>query len=313
MSLRKCLDEAALQKFLDAELSPEETLAAEAHLAACEACAAALGEAQSELAFFAETFAPDTSISVPTERLRTRIEAAIADQRASQIQHAATEERWSLRNWFASLAASLTLSPANVAAFASLAAIIVFGVIFAVVQSRLTNTTPGETERQEIATTSGTSEETTPTVNGTDNSKNKETNVAANTTKNPGEDLMVKVSSTRERPRHSSNRVKRPSTRAAKTDAGNALLPGEGDYLEAIASLDKVIDAGGDLVLRPSERADYERNLALVDEAIRASRRNALRNRRDPEATQFLYSAYKNKVELMNAVAGQTQFAALGR
>ena len=91
------------------------------------------------------------------------------------------------------------------------------------------------------------------------------------------------------------------------------MLPGEASYLEAIVSLTKAIDAGGDVALRPSVRSEYERNLAVIDQAILTTRRNALRNPQDIGAREFLLAAYQTKVELLNTVADQTQVATLGR
>ena len=57
-----------------------------------------------------------------------------------------------------------------------------------------------------------------------------------------------------------------------------SLLPGERNYLKAIASLDTAIKSGGDNAMRPTLRAEYERNLQVVDEAIAQTRAVAQRN-----------------------------------
>ena len=80
--MRRCLDEGLLQAYLDGELSQEQTREAAAHVAACESCAAALAEAEGESAFFATAFAPDDSVRVPSEVLRSRISAAVAQLEA---------------------------------------------------------------------------------------------------------------------------------------------------------------------------------------------------------------------------------------
>ena len=72
--MKKCLDEGILQNYLDGELSPEMMKSVATHLAECARCAAAVREAESELAIFAAAFAPDPAVSVPTARLRARIE-----------------------------------------------------------------------------------------------------------------------------------------------------------------------------------------------------------------------------------------------
>ena len=91
------------------------------------------------------------------------------------------------------------------------------------------------------------------------------------------------------------------------------ILPGEKDYQTAIASLEKTIKLGGDAALRPAVRVDYERNLAILDNAITQTRQAAVKNPKDRDAVGFLMSAYQSKVELLTKVADQAQVAALGR
>jgi len=91
------------------------------------------------------------------------------------------------------------------------------------------------------------------------------------------------------------------------------LLPGEKSYLKAIASLDTAIKASGDNGLRPTLRAEYERNLQVVDEAIAQTRVVAQSNPNDKDAADFLFSAYQSKVDLMNTVAEQAQLSTVYR
>ena len=85
--MKNCLDEGMLQSYLDGELSPELSARAAAHVGACDACADALGAASEELALFARSFAPDASLSVPTEALRGRLDAAIAGVESARAAH----------------------------------------------------------------------------------------------------------------------------------------------------------------------------------------------------------------------------------
>jgi hypothetical protein len=55
--------------------------------------------------------------------------------------------------------------------------------------------------------------------------------------------------------------------------------------------------------MAPALQAEYERNLALVDRALAATRNAAKKNPNDPEAVEFMFTAYENKVNLLNAVA----------
>ena len=90
----------------------------------------------------------------------------------------------------------------------------------------------------------------------------------------------------------------------------NALLAGEKSYLNAIASLEKAIVEQSDLSMRPTLRAEYERNLAVVDKAIAETQKQARRNPKDQSAAQLLYASYQSKLDLLNAVSNQNQFYA---
>ena len=91
------------------------------------------------------------------------------------------------------------------------------------------------------------------------------------------------------------------------------LLPGERSYLTAIASLTTTLETSEGGSLKPSLRAEYERNLAVVDQAIEATRRAARSDPRDEDAATFLLAAYQSKVDLLNTVADQARFSASAR
>ncbi len=55
--------------------------------------------------------------------------------------------------------------------------------------------------------------------------------------------------------------------------------------------------------MRPSLRVEYERNLAVVDRAIAATRTAAKSNPTDPDAADFMFAAYQSKVDLLNTIA----------
>jgi hypothetical protein len=90
----------------------------------------------------------------------------------------------------------------------------------------------------------------------------------------------------------------------------NQPLPGEVGYLKAIATLTGAIEASGESSLKPSVRADYLRNMAVVDHAIDSTRKMARQYPQDKDAVAFLYSSYQSKVDLLNAVADQSLLAA---
>ncbi|HWF88451.1 MAG TPA: hypothetical protein VN659_06430, partial [Pyrinomonadaceae bacterium] len=80
------------------------------------------------------------------------------------------------------------------------------------------------------------------------------------------------------------------------------LIPGERSYLQAIARLDSTIQSNKK-TMRPALQVEFERNLAVVDRAIAATRSAAKSNPNDPDAADFMFAAYQSKVDLLNTIA----------
>jgi hypothetical protein len=304
---KRCLDEGLLQAYIDGELSHEKTAEAATHIAACDACAAALAELESENNLFAAAFAPDESISVPTELLRSRIGAAVAQLEDAHGFNQKRSGGWSFDGFLASLSGLFSFTPQRAAGFASLLAVVTAGVIyFAVVKPRPTTDTsqPSREIASSDAPMTGPKESAmaTPDV--------KESfNVPAPTSEKGGaKPVIVNIGYT---PRRRANRTgDEQPRRVAPKEQG---LPGEKDYRAAIASLENTIKMGGDASLKPALRVAYERNLAILDSAIEQTRQVAAQNPKDKDAVGFLMSAYQSKVELLTKVADHAQVSALGR
>ena len=79
--MTRCLDEAKLQSYFDGELSIEMMESVTSHLASCVTCAAAARELEEESALVMSALAAEFEASVPTERLRERIDAAVLGER----------------------------------------------------------------------------------------------------------------------------------------------------------------------------------------------------------------------------------------
>ena len=292
------LDEGIIQAYIDGELSQAHAADTSAHLAACEACSAALAEAEGQSSFFAAAFAPDDSVSVPTAALRSRLNAAVArleasaepEQRHSQVRRSG--------GFLASFAGLFDFTPRTAAAFATLLVAVAAGIIYVSSQrSQPTTSTPEVAQATVPAPAPPPAAATTPENNQPESAATPE-----KMDKGPARELASHKKSTVKR------RPPSPST-VVKEEA----VPGEKEYRTAIASLERTIKLGGDEALRPALRADYERNLALIDSAITQTRQVAARNPKDKDAVGFLMSAYQSKVELLTRVADQAQVSALGR
>ena len=300
--MKRCLDEGLLQAYLDGELSHEQMSEAAAHIAACEACAGALAAAEGETAFFAAAFAPDDAVSVPTEALRSRIGAAVAQLEAGTEANHARTRGWNFGGFLASLSGLLNFTPQSAAAFAGLLAVVALAVIYFAVQRQTGK--PSSFNRGEIARAGNTPPVAIP---GAGKQTDEVKNANEDGTQPPKAGNIISVSARRSR---GIRAERKPVTLQTK---GPEVLPGEKEYQTAIASLEETIKLGGDATLRPAVRVEYERDLAILDSAIRETRRVAAQNPKDKDVTGFLMSAYQSKVELLTKVADQAQVAALGR
>ncbi|MDT5261351.1 MAG: hypothetical protein QOC61_355 [Acidobacteriota bacterium] len=305
--MKRCLDEGFLQSYLDGELSHEQTCEAAAHIAACDSCAAALAAIEQENSFFSNAFAPDDSVSVPSEALRSRITAAVAQLQSQTEESDARARGRSFGGLFASLSSLFTFTPQSAAAFAGLLVVVAFAVIYFAVERK--PQTPSKTQDTREVASANPMPERSPEVMTTPT--NVTVPVSAPTPeKGSAGPRYLKANYASRRHLNLSVGTRQPLTPARAKDES---LPGEKDYQTAIASLEKTIKLGGDVSLRPSVRVAYERNLALLDSAISQTRSVAAQNPKDRDAVGFLMAAYQSKVELLTKVADQAQVATLGR
>lgn len=302
---KRCLDEGLLQAYIDGELSNEHAAEAAAHIGSCDACATALAEFENDSAFFSAAFAPDDSISVPTEVLRSRVNASVAQLEDARGFNQSSANGRSFSGFLASLAGLFTFTPQRAAGFASVLVLIAAGIIyFAVIKKSGTTVAPQpSSELASIDTPKATPTAQQPDVTPTPDIVNDNTDGPTT-----GAAPVIKASYKSRRP---SNRIEKPT--ATPEVKKELALPGEKDYRQAIASLETTIKMGGDRTLKPSLRVQYERNLAILDSAIEQTRKVAAQNPKDKDAVGFLMSAYQSKVELLTKVADQAQVAALGR
>lgn len=309
--MKRCLDEGTLQAYADGELSPETVRQAAAHLAACARCAEALASAEGEVAFLSNAFAPDDSLSVPTEQLRARISAAVARFESQPETKARPSTGFNFGALLASFTSLLNFTPQRAGAFAGLLAVVVFAAVFFSIQkpSPEPNRPAGG---HELAVVNPPAPQ--PPGDPVAGEEADAPVVTTNGTKTTNE---IKKGGQSEDVKFVRAAATKRKAKAAGAVAPRALeeqpLPGEKDYEGAIASLSKAISLGGDVVLKPQVRAEYERSLAVLDKAIEDSQRFARRNPKDKDAVAYLMSAYQSKVELLTTVADQAQVAALGR
>ena len=283
--MKECLDEATLQGYFDGELSGGEAERAAAHLAACMTCAQAAREVQSEIALLSTALQPEFEVPVPTERLRGRLEQAIAELKLDQPDRAYSAA--SSRNWFGWINEVFAGSWQRAFSYATVAAIVVAAVVLGVIYLRR-----GGQEKPAIEAGNNGPASTPAPKSSTDYAM-------------PVPELTVVKSPEPAYTPAPRKLVPRHSTREAESTA--RLLPGEQGYIKTIAALDATIKSNS-RPMRPGLQVEYQHNLAVVDDAIAATRAAAQKNPKDPDAAQFLISAYQSKVDLMTQVADARLF-----
>lgn len=281
--MTRCLDEATLQGYLDGELSVAMMESATLHLASCSTCAAAAREIEEEINLMMTALAPEFEAGVPTERLRERIDAAVLGERTSAASSGARA------GFGAFISSLLSFGTQRSLGYASLVMVLAFGAIFGLVKLRTTEP-PIE---QNVA-------QTQPVVTAPP---------VVTTVQDNGQGEVIKAAikpeyKTKRTPEVKVNRTPRfvPPKSEPFASEPVKLLPGERSYLQTIARLDSTIKAN-QKAMRPSLQVEYERNLAVVDRAIAATRSAAKKNPNDPDTTDFMFAAYQSKVDLLNTIA----------
>jgi hypothetical protein len=263
--MRNCIDEGTLQAWFDGELDANAAAQVTAHLPSCVSCAEASRTLEAENLILSEGLSAEFAAAIPTERLRQRVEAAVAGLHvASAIP--------SNRSWWSALG---DLLPSfRVLAYASATAAVLLAGWLAVVYLK-------RDQPDALVTIRGGLPEIALVTLKPDQVVNP-TGPKPSNAQPPREVRPIK----RNRPVD-----EQPSSLAWQ----------ERQYERAIAKLNEALNAQAPL--RPSLRVEYEYNLAVIDNAITTTRDVARKNPNDPQATQFMLAAYQSKIDLMNQIA----------
>jgi hypothetical protein len=281
--MKECLQEEVLQSYLDGELHERRMEQVAVHLASCITCSDLAQQLELENSVLSAALAPEFETAVPSERLRQRLDAAIGSAR---IEAAAGTASSGNARWLSALSDLFTFRPQRALGYASLVLIVGFGLIMGMMRWQTTPT--GPTDLVATASPAPSPEPTAaPPVN----------NVPPSSETNPSKGTVQKD-------RRRGSAIAERSTSGSNERVANhvKLLPGERSYLQTIAQLDSTIksDKGR---MKPDVQAEYQRNLAFVDRTLAVARTAAKSNPNDPDATEFMFSAYQSKVDLLNTVA----------
>ncbi|MGH9948868.1 MAG: anti-sigma factor family protein [Pyrinomonadaceae bacterium] len=293
-----CLDIGTIQAFLDGETSQEVSLSVSAHIAHCDDCTNLLAVAEDENAFVFSALDRDMNTLVPTQRLWSRINESIEVEKTK-------EPIW--KQVFAFISASLA-SPSLTAAAGVL---IVFGFVAAMWALRSNAPTPVDNNVVAIAPQSSGSVAINATlpVAAPDASIDTSSNDSSAT---GVQQIEVSHHSPKKLEEIVREANKRNEIRPITLDY-NVPLPGEQGYIKTIADLKQTVDGRKDAVFSGSSRVAFERDLAVVNDGIKRMQKVVRKNPNSQSARQVLYSAYQDKIDLLNSVAQREELMAITR
>lgn len=286
--MQDCLDIGTIQAFLDGELAHTESARVSAHIATCDSCALMLADAEDESALVFPALEREFSNLVPTQRLWNKINESIETEKQSAP---IWQKAW----------AFITLNLATPSFVAAAGMVMVFGVAALLVIDRTSKT-------QQVAGVAPVSVsaplQPAPSISTT---KSTDTVVSDVREARP---LATERMAYRALARLPQPTSVTGTSSAALPDASNGYFPGEESYVKTIASLSRSVDSAKDVVMRPGERIAYERDMAVVDDAIAKMRSEVKKNPRNESAKQVLYSSYQNKIDLLNSVSQKEELVA---
>lgn len=274
-----CLDIGLIQAFLDGELSLPERTVVSSHVALCEDCAFMLAEAEDEAAIVFPVLEREFNTLVPTQRLWTRINSAIEIEKR--------ETPFWQKAW-----AAVSAAFANPSFAAAAGLLIVVGIFASVWMNR----TPASSDT--IASAPKTMDSTTSAPS------------PVSTSSVPDGIFESRPSVQIERAADRSEPVRAQRAVYRGPNLSNGYMPGEESYVKTISRLSETVDEKKDGILRPAQRVAFERDLAVVNDAIGKVKNEVKRNPRNETARQMLYASYQNKIDLLNSVAQKEEFVA---
>ena len=294
----KCFEMGTIQAFLDGETTPELSFRLTEHTAACDKCALLLAEAEEESSEVFAMLDRELNTLVPTQRLWSNITVALAEEK-KQVSF------WdNARGYIFALFANPSLGVA--------ASVLVIAGLFAAVWTLKTPVSNGPAS--DIAASVPVPGTATKTAE-------------INTTASSGEPIAapaakpMQVGETNYSPKDVAKLASNANYRQAdqpvraehavvRSQPAELYLPGEESYVRTIADLKQNVDSRKDLILDPSLRMAYERDIAVVNDSIKRMKEVVKKNPKNQAAKQVLYSSYQNKIDLLNSVVEREELMA---
>ncbi len=290
----KCFDEGTIQAFLDGELASDLLENVARHVSLCNDCAFLMAEAEEESAFAFSALEQEFNTLVPTQRLWMKINDSIGKEKKSVWQ----------------TVFAFFKNPA-IAAFASL--LIVFGLFmtFLSLQKSETIKTVAQNDSTQPKVIAPVF---TPEIVSQSLPKVSDKPQVADALKNDKKEFQIVKTDFAQK--EISPKIKnQPETQNPTKDKGQRTkdenyLIGEESYLKTIATLETTVNGRKDEILRPSSRFAFEKDLAVVDDAIKVMKAEVKKNPKNEAAKDMLRTSYQNKIDLLNSVTEKTELMA---
>lgn len=299
----QCYDEGAIQAFLDGELASEQLENVARHVALCDECALLLQAAEEESAFAFSMLDTEFNTLVPTERIRANLYQAISEFEKPKV---------SFRQRYFNFA-RLFANP-SITAFAGL--LIVAGM-FAIVWNFRNQETSAPVETAGVIQLKQVQTTVAPVRGNADETSTASVQPVSKKGENLAAPRSAKIASTDFQPKFQNAKysVESPKVKTAVRNpnpapAESQLLSGEDTYLKTIATLKKTVDGTKDETMRPSARVTFEKDLAVVNDAIAKMQTEVRKNPKNEAAKEILRSSYQNKIDLLNSVAERNELMA---
>ncbi|MBX3243830.1 MAG: hypothetical protein KF685_05185 [Acidobacteria bacterium] len=283
-----CVDIGTIQAFLDGEVTPELSVAVSTHISDCQDCSLLLVQAEEENALVFSVLDGEMNSMVPTQRLWASINESLEKENIRKPFFAGL---------FDKISASF-LSP-TLSAAAGLIVLVLAGTVFWGLHTDETETLP------DIA------KKTTPKAVEKEAAINAIPQTVVESEHGP---KVIEKDTEAEQLRPVTADVPRRQVPRTRPDASTVItaryIPGEESYINTIADLNSAVEGSKDVVLPPASRIAFERDMALVDDAIRRMRAVVAKDPNNRAAQQVLYGAYQDKIDLLNSVGRRDELMA---
>ncbi len=280
----KCIEIGTIQAFLDGETSPDLSFRISGHVAACDKCALVLADAEEESSVVFSALDREFNSMVPTQRLWSSINDAIAYEKSHT-------------SFWDKIRTSLSTLIANPSLTVAASVLLVFG-IFAAVWSlkpgdvnNAVGTEVANVAQPDVAIIDIVGGGTEPIQAPQAGLKVDASNLQPTELKKLVTNANFKVSSDQPKAQYLVSRA-----------PVEEYLPGEETYVRTISDLKQNVDGQKDRIMNPSSRIAYERDMAVVNDAIKKMKEVVKKNPKNQSAKQVLYSSYQNKIDLLNSV-----------